>query len=615
MAVSQSLTVTEVVNSQSIANNTSKVRIVWTSTQSGESWNGYTRVAKYWVSINGGAEKEYAVSYTLPQNSTKTIVDTTITVEHKDNGTGSVNVRTWMDTSISAGVITLSKDLTLTTIPRASSFTVSTGYTTSDGFPYARLNGTNTLKVSIKRRSSSFTHTVRFYFGSSLVATYTDVGTSKTVTPSFSSWLPHMTTIKRTTELSDTNAPRIMVTTLDSSGNTVGSAASKRFDIYVPDIEEVRPTVEVALAPVSSLGETFENVFVQGYTRVKASFDGSEAKHGASVSSYAMRTGGITYGSPYQSAILSTSGEIPVKCTVTDSRGYYTALTQNITVIPYSKPRVVPHSGQKSVVCKRCTEDGTFSTSGTYLRIMAGRKYSTVTADGEQKNFCRLRYRYREESSDTFSEWAAIIGKTNLDTDEHDAVYEGNLSAKTTYIVEIGVIDDIGREEALTFHIPTDRYDFHMREGGDGAAFGKYAEEKGLLDVAWNTRVRGDLRLGADGLPVADFICADSIVDSWRCRKWNSGAVEAYGSVTVTVYPEEVYGSLYYVPVDVDLPTDIFTAAPYVQIQTWCEYGLFSAHLRTLSKSAMNIFISNSNLDSRGKLEVTLFITAFGKWN
>lgn len=614
MSVSQNLTITEVANSQSISGNTSKVRILWTSEQSGESWNGYTREAKYWISINGGAEKEYTVSYTLPQNATKTIVDKTITVEHRDNGTGSVSVRTWMDTGINAGEITLSKSLTLSTIPRASSFTVSTGYTTSEGNPYARLNGENTLKVTIKRHSSSFTHTVHFYFGSTLVATYTDVGTSKTVTPSFSSWLPHMTDIRKTTSLSDANAPKITVTTLDSSGNTVGSTASQRFDIYVPDIEEVRPTVEVALTPVSSLGETFEDLFIQGYTKVKADFDGSEAKYGASVSSYAMRTGGITYGSPYESAILATSGDVPVKCTVKDSRGYSTALTQNITVIPYSKPRVVPYTGQKGIVCRRCTEDGTFSTSGTYLRIMAGRKYSTVTADGEQKNFCRLRYRYREESSDTFSDWAAIIGKANLETDEHDAVYECNLDAKTTYIVEIGVIDDIGRESSLTFSIPTDRYDFHMREGGDGAAFGKYAEEEDLLDIAWNARVRGDLRLGEEGLPVADFIVEDTTIDSWRCRKWNSGVVEAYGSASVTVYPEEVYGSLYYVAVDIDLPADVFAAAPFVQIQTWCEYGLFSAHLRTLSKSAMTIFVSNSHLDSRGELEVTMFFSVFGKW-
>ena len=67
MAVYQSLSVTEVAGSQNINNNTSKVRILWTSTQSGDSWNGYTKTAYYYVSINGGAEVAYPVTYTLDE--------------------------------------------------------------------------------------------------------------------------------------------------------------------------------------------------------------------------------------------------------------------------------------------------------------------------------------------------------------------------------------------------------------------------------------------------------------------------------------------------------------------------------------------------------------------
>ena len=120
MSVSQSLTVTEVSGSVNQSANTSKVRILWQSTQTGESWNGYTKTAKYYVSINGGAEKEYSVSYTLPQSTTATILDTTITVTHNGDGTGSIKVRVWMNTGISAGVVEKTQSLTLTTIPRAS---------------------------------------------------------------------------------------------------------------------------------------------------------------------------------------------------------------------------------------------------------------------------------------------------------------------------------------------------------------------------------------------------------------------------------------------------------------------------------------------------------------
>ena len=111
MAVSQSFSVTEVANSVSVADNTSKVNIKWISTQSGESRNDNTRTAYYWISINGGAETKYSVSYTLPAGTTKTILNKTITVKHKDDGTGTVKVRAWMDTRISYGVTEPSKSI------------------------------------------------------------------------------------------------------------------------------------------------------------------------------------------------------------------------------------------------------------------------------------------------------------------------------------------------------------------------------------------------------------------------------------------------------------------------------------------------------------------------
>ena len=91
MSVSQTLDVSE--TSYSIADNTSKVRIIWKSTQSGTSYNGFTRTAYYYYSVNGGSEIAKTVSYTLPQNSTKTIVDTTLTVPHEPDGSGTIKVR------------------------------------------------------------------------------------------------------------------------------------------------------------------------------------------------------------------------------------------------------------------------------------------------------------------------------------------------------------------------------------------------------------------------------------------------------------------------------------------------------------------------------------------
>ena len=135
-----------------MSGNYSKVRILWKTTQSGASYNDYERTAYYYVSINGGAETRYSIKYTLPKGSTKTLVDTTITVDHKADGKGSVKVRTWMDTDISEGTIEKSQSLTLDTIPRATEIVLSA---------ISNDMGSN-LTIDLPRASSSFTHDLAY---------------------------------------------------------------------------------------------------------------------------------------------------------------------------------------------------------------------------------------------------------------------------------------------------------------------------------------------------------------------------------------------------------------------------------------------------------------------
>ncbi len=151
MSVSQSLKIYQ--GDQNAVSNSSKLRILWKSSQSGDSRNLNTRTAKYWVSINGGAEEEHSVSYTLPKGKTQTILDVTIDVPHDDTGKCEVSVRTWMDTRISAGVVELSKNITLTPILRAHTISAQDAYI--DGV----------LTVSVARKSADYYQSVHYQFG------------------------------------------------------------------------------------------------------------------------------------------------------------------------------------------------------------------------------------------------------------------------------------------------------------------------------------------------------------------------------------------------------------------------------------------------------------------
>ncbi len=485
MAVSQTLTVSEVAGSVDTLANTSKVRILWKSTQTGESWNGYTRTAKYYVSINGGAETEYSVSYTLPQNTTKTIVDTTITVTHKGDGSGTVKVRTWMDTSISAGVVEKSQSLTLTTIPRASTITLASNRTLGNTCIVKWTPLSNAFRYKLKFTLGNFSHTTGVIHPNTTAA-YTYTGYTLDVA-------------KITPEITTNPPTATMTVTLYTYSNSdatvqVGSASSKTFTVTVPENESTRPAVSMALTPVSALGTAFAGLYVQGKSRVKADITGA-GKYNASIVSYGMTVLGKGYASPFQTEHLTQSGTVAVYGRAKDSRGFVTEISQNITVIEYSKPRIVPASGSGAIICSRCDASGTLTESGTYLKIKVARSYSRVMSGSTQKNFCLLRYRYKTANASAFSNYITLLAKADTSTDSVDVTL-GNIvtSVTTSYTVELSVIDDIGDSATLTFVVPTDEATFHLRDGGGGAAFGKYAEIEKALEFApdWDMYFKGD---------------------------------------------------------------------------------------------------------------------------
>lgn len=151
MAVYQNLTLTQV--SQNRDENTSRVRILWQSTQTGASYNAIADTGYYTVFVNGKELTREAVTFWLPQNTTQTIVDVEQTVQHNAKGDGEITVQTWMNTHISAGIVELSQTLKLDNIPQASTLTASDGV----------IGGVSQLAVT--RRSGSSSHTIFWEFG------------------------------------------------------------------------------------------------------------------------------------------------------------------------------------------------------------------------------------------------------------------------------------------------------------------------------------------------------------------------------------------------------------------------------------------------------------------
>ena len=484
MAVSQVLSVTEVSGSVNPADNTSYVRILWQSTQTGDSWNGYTRTAKYYVSINGGEYVDYTVNYTLPQNTTIVLVDKTIKVDHNSDGTGTVSVKTWMDTGISAGVVEKSDTLTLTTIPRASTITSALSRTLGEA-----------CSVTWTPLSSNYAYKLNFSIGSWSHTTGV-IRPNRTTSYTYTGYTIPLDVANQLPNASQGTMQVILATYSDRNGNVqVGSNATETITITVPNNDETKPTVGMSLAPSSGLQSPYNSLYIQGHSKVKATLSFG-TQYGATVAVSNITVNGNTYAAPYESDVLSQAGKVSVKATVKDSRGFYGTNYKEIDVIPYNNPYVRAKSGESSIIAARCDSSANFTDSGTYLKIKAKVVYSKVISNGVQNNYGNIKFRYRKEGG-AYSSWQTIL---NCKTDNSDEVItppllNGALDIKSNYQVQIIASDDFHDSVPITIAIPSDFVYMDRPAGGKSMGIGGYSSGDGNLDIHWKTKARGGLSL------------------------------------------------------------------------------------------------------------------------
>lgn len=280
----------------------------------------------------------------------------------------------------------------------------------------------------------------------------------------------------------------------------IGDAGYKEITLDIPDNSSTQASVTMTLSPVSSLASGFAGLYIQGKTKVKATLSAT-GKNNATIKSYKMTVDGATYdsGDAYTSGYLTHEGSIRVYGYATDSRNITGSTYKEITVIPYSKPTLLPASGESDIICARCNASGTLSDSGTYLKIKAKRRYSTVTSTNGQYNYCKIRYRYKAEGG-SYSSWTNILLGSNLTTDEvtTGALLDGALAVDKSYIVQVQAIDDIGESSTTTLTVPTDKIYMHEAASMNSLGIGKYAEEENIVDIAEDisVKVRGSLTVG-----------------------------------------------------------------------------------------------------------------------
>ena len=280
------------------------------------------------------------------------------------------------------------------------------------------------------------------------------------------------------------------------NGTAVVGTKTATIRLHVPDNDVTRPkfTAEgLTLKPY--LPWLDDNIYIRGKCGVQADMEASSDY--SRIVSYQLTVGSTTVeGNPAVIGTLVSEGNVRVVARVIDARGYSTAVTTYIDVLPYKRPRITPYPGYSDIICERALENGELNSKGTYLAIRAGVEYTSILKDGEDLNLCWLAYRWRPGNGGSFSQWETLLDPTD---GTKASVLIGNIvsSLETSYVVELVAYDMLEEAHFMTFQIMTEAVSFVLYDGEDGAGFGKYPEAPHVVDIASHMTliVRGGMQV------------------------------------------------------------------------------------------------------------------------
>lgn len=315
--------------------------------------------------------------------------------------------------------------------------------------------------------NSAYRHTLRYAFGKATGTIAENVASSK-------SWTPPVSLASRIPDA----ASGIGTIYCDTySGSTLLGTKSVSITLTIPS--SVVPSAGKLTAAVTE-DTSGTGQFVRGMGKAAVSLSGAAGVYGSTIKSYSVSGGGWSSNeSTLTTGILQAAGEITFTAVVTDSRGRTAQTTCTIEVIAYDKP------GISSLSVYRCDSTGAKKNAGTYAAIEIKASYSAITG-----NTVTLKAAYKLTSD-------ASYGSDTVLTNSGKTVIGGALSASHTYDVRITVADKFNTA-TVTASLRTKNVIWSVLPKGLGFAIGKVAELANWLDVAWNTRIRGNLQV--DGI-------------------------------------------------------------------------------------------------------------------
>lgn len=443
---------------QDIQNNTSQVRLRLALLNTTTTFAQYQCSA--YVEFNGQRLNWSGSPSVLSWYQTVELIDQTITVRHADDGSGVFSVRAHFNGSGGWSPVNLdivNQQITLTTIPRGSSVRVSDGFIG------------NQVDIFIDRKIDGATHTLRYSWFNKQGKIADNVGTSYkwTIPEVFANDIPNSTSGWGT----------IYVDTY-INGNFIQTQSTTFTASVITN--NMKPSLTgftlTDANPVSQRVIPESTHFVSIMSLVKVTFNGAQAKSGATIAGYYAEIVGANNsvtenGGVLREVSVNKDTEMTLRGRVLDSRGIWSDWVETkLMFLFYFSPALrfeVKRSDKKLDI----------------LTIKRFAKIAPLTVNGVQKNTMKLTFTTRKFGSDTEvldngqagGSWSQVS-----EFNASDANLGNRYPADTSYIVT-GKLEDEFTSASFQVTVPTD--EVIMTYDRQGVGIGKY-REFGALDVA-----------------------------------------------------------------------------------------------------------------------------------
>ena len=454
--------------SQSITDNTSTVNWRMTVSRTGAYYT-HNHQGDSTLSLNlDGRNVHYSYPTWETSGEEYTLASGSSTISHNADGTKTLPIScTFNPNNGLHGTITVSASLSLTTIPRSSSVSVSAGVIGS------------AVTININRQSSSFKHTVRYSWAgkSGTIATNVDTSTSWTIPLDFANDIPN----------SASGTGTVYVDTY--SGSTKTGTQSTTLTASVP--ANVKPTFTgISLSDLNGAAQNLipnGNTFIQVISNIKVAFNGAVGSYGSSITGYYAEIVGKNQSTSLNGGslgIMNYHGTIKIRASVSDSRGRWSDTKEvSVTVLEYFAPAL-------SFSIAR-----TGSTSST-LTTTRNAKIAPLTVSGSQKNSMTLTFKvarlgttnFQVDTGPATGSWTSISNLVNS-----QANLAGNYLANQSWVV-IGTLEDKFTRTDFMVNVATESVVLSYDRSGVGV---NKIRERGALDV------KGDIF--ADDKPIQQY--------------------------------------------------------------------------------------------------------------